>query len=340
MNALKWGLVGYGEQAKRMASALKQLKNVEITAVCCSSEDRAKAWEKEFGLESYGKLSDFLDNAQTDVIYIASPHHLHTPQAFKAIEEGKNVLVEKPMALSVDGVHKLIDAAAKNKVTLGVNFPLRQHPGLQELKNEITSRGLGDIIQVYVHLSRKTYQGQGWWRDQFHAGPMCLMDLGVQGIDLLLWLAGARALEVATVGRGGKDDQTLNIASLISMTLTDSGQGLVSSNNYALGDPNFVFLQGTEKAALIELNWPEGDGSLKVRKLKAGSQEEKAYPPIDLLKACAQNFIAAVQGKAKFTPCCEETYPVVEATCAAIESLKSGKSVKAGEIQRISGARF
>ena len=185
MSAVKWGLVGFGEQAKRMVGSLKKLSDVEIAGVCCSKEDRSQAAQECLGVRGYGHFSEMLANPEIQVIYIATPHHLHTPQAFKAAEAKKHVLVEKPMALSVDGARKLIDVAKRSKVVLGVNFALRQHPGLQELKQEISSRGLGEIIQIYIHLSRKSYQGEGWWRDQFHSGPMCLMDLGVQGLDLL-----------------------------------------------------------------------------------------------------------------------------------------------------------
>jgi len=340
MTAVKWGLVGFGEQTKRMCSALRNLKDEEIAGICCSSEDRGKEAEQSLAVRGYGKFSDFLANPEIQVVYIATPHHLHTPQAFKAVEAGKHVLVEKPMALSVDGAHKLIEAAKKRNVVLGVNCPLRQHPGLQELKQEIRGRLMGELIQVNVHLSRKGFQREGWWRDQFHSGPMCLMDLGVQSIDLLMWLVGERALEVTSIGRGGRDDQNLNVAITVSINFPGGAQGVSSANNLAAAAPGFILVQGTEKQALGELNWPEGDGSLKLKKTKAGIEEEKRYEPMDLFITAAQNFNAAVAGKANYSPCCEETYPVVEASCAAIESLKNGKTIRAGEILRVSGQRF
>jgi predicted dehydrogenase len=244
------------------------------------------------------------------------------------------------MALSVDGARKLIDVAKRSKVVLGVNFALRQHPGLQELKQEISSRGLGDIIQIYVHLSRKSYQGEGWWRDQFHSGPMCLMDLGVQGLDLLMWLSGRPALEVSAIGIGGRDDQTLNVAVAVAVNFSSGAQGIVSANNTANRAENFIMVQGSDKQVVAEMSWPDGDGSLKLRRFQAGKEEEKRYDPLDLYQVSAQNFNNAVLGFGKYSPCCEETYPVVESCCAAIESLQNGRTIRAGEIQRVSGARF
>jgi predicted dehydrogenase len=340
MSGLKWGLVGYGVQAKRMVAALRKIKEVEIISVCCSSEERTIAAEKELGVHGYGKLSEFLDDREIEVVYIASPHQLHTPQAFKAVEAGKHVLVEKPMSLSVDGAHKLIDIAHKKNVMLGANFPLRQHPALRELHEEIKNDRLGDITQVYVQLGRKNPQAPGWWHDQFHAGPMCLMDLGVQGLDLLIWLVAQKAIEVSTIGWGGRDDQALNVSVAVSAYFGNGAQGMVSSTNVNAGEPNLVMVQGSQEQATVEMNWPEGDGAFRLRRRFSGHEEEKRFEALDLDRMTAQNFCMAVSEKIKYNPCCEETYPVVECCCAAIESLRSGRAVRVGEIFRTSGSQY
>ena len=340
MSGLKWGLVGYGAQAKRMVAALRKIKEVELVSVCCSTEDRAIVAEKELGVHGYGRLTDFLDDPDIQVVYIATPHHLHTPQAFKAIESGRHVLVEKPMSLSADGAHKLIDIARKKNLVLGVNFPLRQHPALRELREEIINDRLGVIIQIYAHLCRINPQAPGWWHDEFHAGPMCMMDLGVQGLDLLVWLAGEKADEVSAIGWGGAGGQSLNVSVAISVNFSSGAQGAVSSNNYSVGEPNLVMVQGSNQGVVLEMNWPDGDGAFKLRKRASGIEEEKRYEAMDLNQLAAQNFCMAVSEKIRYNPCCEETYPVVESCCAAIESLRSGRAIRVGEISRVSGEPY
>ncbi len=341
MAKVKWGLVGFGEQVKkRMLPALQKTKDVEITAICCSSPERAKAVEDELGIAGYGKLSEFLENQDINVVYIATPHHLHVPQAFKALEAGKNVLVEKPMALSVDGAHKVIEVARRKSLLLGVNFPLRHHPGLRELREELEQGKLGELVHLFIHLSRRRYQGEGWWRDQFHAGPMALMDLGVQGIDLALWLIAERAVEVFTLGRGGKDDESLNTAVAIAFNFENGTQAMISSSNMASGDSNLLFVQGTEKQVIIEMNWPDGDGSFRIRYRRGGEEAEKTYPPIDLYQMTVEKFTQAVLGKTRYSPDGTDAYPVVEASCSAIESLKSSRTIKIGEILRVTGSRY
>lgn len=337
MGTLKWGLVGYGSQAKRMAASLRKIKEAEIVSVCCSNEERGAAAEKELGVRGYGRLTEFLDDSEVEVVYIASPHHLHTPQAFKAVEAGRHVLVEKPMSLSLDGVRKLIDIAHKKNVVLGVNFPLRQHPALRELQAEFRNGQPANITNIYVSLGRKNAQAQGWWRDQFHCGPMCLMDLGVQALDLLAWMTGEKPAEVSAIGQGGGDDQSLNLSVAVSVNFLNGAQGMVSSSNLTAGDPGLMIVQAGQKQAVLEMNWPEGDGAFRLRLQGSGREQEKKFEPMDLNQASAQNFCAAVSDRIKYSPCCEETYPVVESCCAAIESLLSGKAVRMGEFSRVSG---
>ncbi len=285
-------------------------------------------------------LADFLSDPEVQVVYISTPHALHTPQAYKALEAGKSVLVEKPIALSADGVHKLTEVAHRKKVTLGTSFPLRHHPGLKELKDDLTKGAFGDLIHIYVLLSREKQMDKPWWKDQFHSGPMCLMDLGLQGIDLMIWLAGTKPVEVSTVGKGGQSDDSLNIAATISVNFDSGATGAISASNMVKGDRNLVLLQGSEKQALVEMNWPEGDGAFQIRMRPAGKDEEKKYEPVNLYKLLAENFNQAVLGKETYSPTPEESYPVVEVCCAAIESLKSGRAVRVGQVQRVTGPRF
>jgi len=336
MKAVKWGVVGFGEQArKRMIPALKRIKDIELRAVCCSGPESAELAENELGVKCYGKLSEFLSDPEIQVVYIATPHHLHTPQAYKAIEAGKNVLVEKPIALSVDGAHKLTEAARRKNLILGTCFPLRHHPCLRGIQEEIRSGLIGELIQAYVYLSRGKIQEKDWWKDQFHSGPMCLMDLGLYGIDLLLWLAGKRALEVFAFGKGGQSDTELNTSVVVSLNFEGDGIGVVSANNLIQGQANLIVIQGTKEQITIEINWPEGDSVFKLRRNKNGVVQESWYEPLDLYQVLVDNFNQAVQGIGSYSPCCEESYSVVEASCAAIESMKSGRTIKAGEIQRV-----
>lgn len=341
MKAVKWGVVGWGEQAqKRMVPALRKIKEIEISAVCCSSPETTRRAETELGVKGYAKLSEFLKDPEIQVVYLATPHHLHTPQAFKALEAGKNVLVEKPLAMSLDGVHKLAETARKYNLKIGCVFPLRFHPALKELQAEIKQGSLGELIQAEVYLSRGKIPEKDWCKDQFHSGPMCLMDLGLHGIDLMLWLTGKKVKEVFATGKGGQSDDILNTAIMLGLNFEDDTMGLVSANNQVRGETGLVIVHGSEEELLLEMHWPEGDGEFVLWSVSQGLARKKRWEPLDLYQLLAENFNLAVQGKASYAPGCEENYSVVETCCSAIESLKNGRIQKVGELPRVSASKY
>jgi len=147
-------------------------------------------------------------------------------------------------------------------------------------------------------------------------------------------------VEVVSLGRGGKDDESLNIAISVSIIFENGTQGLIFSSNLARGDSNLIIAQGTDKQVMVEMNWPEGDGRFHFRWREGDQEQEKEYPAYDLYQLTVQSFSRAVLGKENYSPCGEDAFPAVEVCCSAIESLKSQKLVKVGEILRVTGARY
>lgn len=341
MENLGWGIVGFGEQVqKRVLPAFKKSKTIKLVSICFSSEERASQALSELkDVKGYGKLSEFLEDPELEVVYICTPHHLHVPQAFKSIEAGKNVLLEKPLAQSVDGARKLIESAKQHGVKLGVAYPLRHHPGFRKLKEEISSGSIGEILIFNVELTRSKIPQKPWWKDQFHCGPLSLMDLGIQAIDLICWLKSVRIKEVFALSNASKED---NLATMLTIGLAfeDKAQGAISVSNLISASPNQVFIRGTKKTVIVEFNWPEKDSSFRFRYLEGDKEDEFLSEPVDLYFLELESFNQAVLGKAGFSPEGEEGYSVVETTCAVIESIKDSRLVKVGEVQRVAGLRY
>src|SRR3954471_8178534 len=112
MRRLKLGIVGLGRAFALTAPTLARDNRVQIVAATDPrAEARAKA-EKDFGAKAAGSLEELL-KADLDAVYIASPHQFPAAQACAAAAAGKHVLVEKPMALSLDECRAMADAARK-----------------------------------------------------------------------------------------------------------------------------------------------------------------------------------------------------------------------------------
>jgi predicted dehydrogenase len=339
MKEVKWGVIGLGEHAiSCMIPAMTEAEGVSLYGVCTSSEEKADAArEKQLELREFSRLDEFLADPELGALYIATPHHLHVPHAFQAIEAGKHVLVEKPLSLSVDGAKKLVEAARQRNVVLGVGYQLRQHSGFRALKKMVENDELGRVEMILINLHRQAKWQQGWRLDTLHSGPTSLMDLGVHALDLLLWLMDGEAAEVVTSARTDQDDDGVVNAVSMVVSFRNGSQGTVTVSSILPETMNQILIMGSRAQLRAELEWPAGSKRQTVIINKPGGQEEREFEPENLFVKELESFSSAVLGETEFCPAGAENMPVVELTCAAIESMNSRRLVKVGEVSRVSG---
>src|SRR6478752_4020646 len=115
MNKLRWGILGTSQFAQRkMLPALQQARHVLVSAVASRDLVRAQAVATQFGISNaYGSYEELVEASDIDVIYNPLPNHLHVPWSIKALEAGKHVLCEKPIALTTAEAGTLMDAAKR-----------------------------------------------------------------------------------------------------------------------------------------------------------------------------------------------------------------------------------
>jgi predicted dehydrogenase len=193
MRELKVGVVGCGSIARRMhLPAWANMPNVEISALCDCDEKCLRQMSEQFGVRrAFADFEDMLLCDDLDVIDICTPNFLHMPQAVAALEAGKHVMVEKPLARNFQEAVKIVKAARKNDRKLTVAFPLRFRFEGATLKKYIDAGELGDIYYVHARaLRRRGVPSRGVFTDKKKQGGGPLIDLGVHYIDLMLWLMG------------------------------------------------------------------------------------------------------------------------------------------------------
>ena len=140
---------------------------------------------------------------------ICTPNHLHESLAVEALESGKHVLVEKPLAMNAEGVRRVLDAAAASGRHLAVGMNHRFRPDVGTLASFVAGGELGDLYAVRANsLARKMPTvGSTWRQKPEEAGGGALMDLGVPILDLAFWLVGyPRISRVTAVFRSGEAD--------------------------------------------------------------------------------------------------------------------------------------
>jgi predicted dehydrogenase len=198
---LRVGLLGVGAIAQVVhLPVLTQLEGVELSAVCDVDDVRAKALASRFKIPHVYRNDDqVLRSDEIDAIVICTPSHLHEQHAVAGLEAGKHVLVEKPLAMTTAAVERLLAVAERTGKTLMVAMNNRYRPDTVALKPFAQNGELGDVFLTRgAWLNKKMRVVRPTWRHRkATAGGGAMMDLGVQTLDLCLWMLGFP--EVASV---------------------------------------------------------------------------------------------------------------------------------------------
>lgn len=211
---MRVGLLGLGDAARHHARALGALAAAgEITwaAACGRDREKARAFAPD-GVEAFGDLEAMLDRAQLDALVIATPDGLHVEHALAAIGRGLSVLVEKPLALDVEGARRVVEAAESAGRALAVGYHLRHHPAHRIVHAE---RGalIGDLRRIEARWAWPDPAADGWRARGVGARFWSLAALGTHLVDLAVWLAGEAEVErvIADVRRRGAVDAAADV---------------------------------------------------------------------------------------------------------------------------------
>jgi predicted dehydrogenase len=202
LETLGIGIVGVGWVAGEHVKAYLKNPNTRIVAVCGRDEGRAREKVKGWGLDCsvYTDYAKMISRPDIDIISICTPNDLHVEQSVLAAEAGKNMLIEKPLALDVEGLRRMRDAVRKNRVKTVVGFVLRWNPLFTTIKQLIGDGALGRIFYGEVDY----FHGIGPWYKQYEwnvkrsIGGSSLLSAGCHAVDGIRWFTGEEAAEVTS----------------------------------------------------------------------------------------------------------------------------------------------
>lgn len=193
MSKLNVGIIGCGLISKNHLKALKNVAIAECVAVCDIEPTKAQKAAEEYGISKvYTDYHEMLEDADIHAIHICTPHHLHAKMAIDALNAGKHVLCEKPMALTADDARKMIEAGDKSGKELAICFQNRYNQASIYLKNLLASGELGNVqgAKGSVTWDRKPeYYTSSPWRGRWDTeGGGVLINQAIHTFDLLQWL--------------------------------------------------------------------------------------------------------------------------------------------------------
>jgi len=164
-------------------------KIAQFTAVCDIDETKRNEYEQKYGLRSFANLDEMLADPDIDVVDLCLPSHMHEEFALKIVRAKKHLLIEKPIAFTLEAARNIFSTARENGVRAMVAQVIRFWPEYVKIKEICDSGELGEIISVYAARLSQMVTWVDWYKDPEKSGET-LMNLTQHDIDFLHYLLG------------------------------------------------------------------------------------------------------------------------------------------------------
>lgn len=314
----KIALVGTGKIAITHIRAIKNLEDVEIVALCDVNEEVVRPLAEEHKVPYFLDYKDIPKNVECDAVIINLPHFLHCESTIFFLENGINVLLEKPMANTVEECDKMIEAEKKSGKKLGIAHIMRFYNPIREIKRYIDSGELGKLVMV-TDFRCEDYFFPGrprWFLSKKLAGGGITMNFGAHFFDKMFYLIGCYPTEVhANCGNAGNDFDVDAHAQIfakfengVSATFALSGYQAIPQDSY------YIFTKGAIRAEGMQLY-------IKRLEDKEWVELPWTYDEFNFAREI-QSFIDYVDGKESDIPTAEYGREVIASIEKVFENLE------------------
>ncbi|MGE5525206.1 MAG: Gfo/Idh/MocA family protein [Rhodospirillaceae bacterium] len=335
---MRWGILGAGEIAGRgLAPALNRAADTDLLAVYNRTVDKAEAFAAKFGARrKYDALERFLADPDVDAVYIATPNSLHAEHAIAAARAGKHILVEKPMANTMQDGERMMEAAAKHNVKLGVMYQNRYHAAHDAVRRHIASGALGEIQLASAHHCRgftRNGHWSGWRVDPAMAGSGAIVAQAVHPVDLLRYLLGAEVAEVEAMTDEAPPQRPVE-EMVYSLLRFDNGvHATVVSGTLVPRHDNDVLFYGSIGKITCKgtLGNPRDNRDGEMTLETDRGMETMTYPTstvVDKMRAIVEDFTSHVTRNTPFSSDAENGLQMVRIALAMQESGRTRKAVR------------
>ena len=302
--SLRVGMIGTGFGRRVQLPALRLVPGAQVTAVASSSLERARAVAAEFGVaHAFGSGEELARASDVDLVIVSSTPDSHARHAIAALDAGKHVLCEKPMALTAREAEQMVEAAARSRGTSRIDHELRYEPNRLKARQLIRAGAIGSVWHIEFVL--KPYlRGDGrpqapdapwsWWYDASRGGGI-LGAVGSHLIDLCRFWTGEEIVDVRgsvqTFVRERFDEQHIarpvTADDFASFVLRLAGGAVVTvtlSTVAAHGPGHFAQVTGSEGTLVLT-----GETKLEIGRRVSGGELEDISVPDDLWERIMPN---------------------------------------------------
>ncbi|WP_240421418.1 Gfo/Idh/MocA family protein [Paenibacillus periandrae] len=355
-NVVKVGIIGCGGIANgKHLPSLSKLGTVELVAFCDIVVEKAHEAAKQYGVvgaKVYENYTELLKDGSIDVIHVCTPNDSHAEISIAALESGKHVMCEKPMAKTAADARRMVEVAKRTGKKLTVGYNNRFRPDSLYLKQVASNGDLGDIYFAKAHaIRRRAVPTWGVFLDEEKQGGGPLIDIGTHALDLTLWVMDNYEPKAVLGTTFHKLSQKENAANAWGswdpkkFTVEDSAFGMITMKNGAtiILESSWALNTLDVKEAKCTLSGTEGGADMEDGLRLNGEKHSRLYKNQIELGAKGVDFYDGKQESMQDTELrlwidavINDTQPIVtpEQACvvseileAIYESAKTGKAV-------------
>jgi 1,5-anhydro-D-fructose reductase (1,5-anhydro-D-mannitol-forming) len=294
---MRWGLIGASTIAAQHVIGAIRSSDSEVVAVASGDQARAQEFATTHGIRvACNHLDELLGRAEIDAVYISSTNEKHYAQAMAALQAGKHVLCEKPLAMTQSEAAEMVDLATVSGLVFATNHHLRCSGSHRTIRGLIASGRIGRILSLRIfHAVHLPQSLQGWRINDPDAGGGVIPDITVHDADVARFLLGEDPVTVvaqsATSGMGqGVEDSAMSIWTMPSGAMVQSHESFThpfaGTGLEVHGTHGSIFAKGVMTQAPV--------GEIKL--VTAAGHETVPFPAHDLYAQGVAEFLGAVAG--------------------------------------------
>jgi predicted dehydrogenase len=326
---IRFGIVGFGLHAvKRLMPGFALSKNCRVTALSRRNLAAAKQSAAEHNIPlAFDSVEELCRSSEIDAVLVTTPNSLHLADAVTAVQAGKHVLCEKPMAVNAAECKHMVEAARKRGVLLGIAQVFRFEESVRKIREIVTAGELGAPVfarSEFSFLATPSHPRK-WLYDAAVAGAGPILDIGVHCVDTLRFILRDEVLGVSASAR--RDDQSGSVESAALLNL-QFAHGILATVAVSYRAEYRTPLEIIGQAGVlhtddalnvehaIEIEVRRNDGRLR----RESANNKMAYAmQVDA-------FADAIEGRSPFPAPGEEGWQNQEILDAALRSIQSGKA--------------
>jgi 1,5-anhydro-D-fructose reductase (1,5-anhydro-D-mannitol-forming) len=325
----RWGLIGASTIAHEWVIDAIRATGGEVVSVMSTSAERGGKYAAEHGIaKAVTDLGSLIGGADVDAVYISTTNELHREQAIAAARAGKHILCEKPLALTLEDAHAMVNAARDAGVVIGTNHHLRNAGSHRAMRDVIAAGKIGKPLSARVfHAVYLPPHLQGWRLDRPDAGGGVILDITVHDADTLRFVLGDDPVEAIAfsqrggMGKEGLEDAVMGVLRFQNGVIAQFHDGFTTK--YA--ETGFE-VHGTEGSLVgrnVMTQRPVGTVTLR----NAEGEQELKFDARNLYETALGKFHAAIAGKGSAPATGEDGVWSLATGLAVVESARTGGKV-------------